>query len=194
VSQGAFTYTLARLIRLESGMARPDPLSRIKWLYHFTDMRNLKLIRKTSGLYSTAKLQEMGVDFYPGGNEQSLSADEMFGMDQYVHLCFKRNHPMEYLARQDGRIQETQWIYIDDAASVLQMDGVLYSPGVSNKSGMEPCTIEEARGKIDYVALFEYLDWSVNENYQRRLAAEKCEILVPDHLPLKYFKKYLPNG
>ena len=58
---------------------------------------------------------------------------------------------------------------------------------------METCTIEEARNKIDYVALYEYLDWRVSENYQRRLAAEKCEILVPDHLPLKYFKKYLPN-
>src|SRR5713101_1116130 len=176
-------------------MASSDQLSRIKWLYHFTDSRNLPLIKERGGLWSTAKLREMGVEnFYPGGNNHSLDADKMFGMDQYVHLCFKRNHPMEYLARQDGRIQKTQWLCIDNVSSIFKMDGVLYCPGVSNKSGMESFTVDEAGQKIDYVALYEYLDWRVNENYQGRLAAEKCEILVPDHLPLKYFGKRLPNG
>jgi hypothetical protein len=44
------------------------------------------------------------------------------------------------------------------------------------------------------VALYDYLDWNVGDNYTRRVAAEKAEILVPDHLPLKYFKKLLPDG
>jgi hypothetical protein len=176
-------------------MPLPDPLSRIRRLYHFTDRRNLPSIRELGGLYSTAKLRKMGIgEFYPGGNEHSLEADNMFGMDEYVHLCFKANHPMEYLAKQDGRIQKTLWLCIDDAASVLKIDGVLYCPGVSNKSGMETYTVEEAREKIDYVALYEFLDWNIEENYERRLAAEKCEILVPDHLPLRFFEEYLPNG
>jgi len=174
-------------------MVSPDPFSRVTWLYHFTDRRNLTLIWDLDGLWSTAKLKEMGVEFYPGGNQHSLDADEMVGMDQYVHLCFKSNHPMEYLAKQDGRIEKTLWIYIEDAASVRKMDGVLFCPGVSNKSGMETCSIKEAGKKIDVVALYDYLDWSVRENYERRLAAEKCEILVPEHLPLNYFKRYLPK-
>jgi hypothetical protein len=99
-------------------MVSPDPFSRVTWLYHFTDRRNLTLIWDLDGLWSTAKLKEMGVEFYPGGNQHSLDADEMVGMDQYVHLCFKSNHPMEYLAKQDGRIEKTLWIYIEDAASV----------------------------------------------------------------------------
>ena len=170
-----------------------DPLSLIRLLYHFTDRRNLSSIRELGGLWSTAKLREKGVqNFHPGGNEHSLDADRMFGMDQYVHLCFRSNHPMEHLARQDGRIQATQWLAIE-ATPVLKLDGVLYCPGVSNKSGMETCTIEEARDKIDRVALYEFLDWRIRENYERRLAAEKCEILVRDHLPLEYFEKYLPN-
>jgi hypothetical protein len=175
-------------------MTGANPLSRIR-LYHFTDKRNLLSIREIGGLHSTAKLREMNIeDFYPGGNEQSLSADSMFGMDQYVHLCLQRNHPLEYLAKKDGRIQETLWLYIDDPASVLEIEGVRYCPGVSNKSGMESFSIEEAKDKIDYVALYEYLDWSVPENHQRRKDAEKCEILVPDYVALKYFQKYLPNG
>jgi hypothetical protein len=175
-------------------MASSDPLNQIKWLYHFTDSRNVPLIRKVGGLYSRARLQQMAeVDaFYPGGNEWSLEADEACGMNQYVHLCLKRNHPMEFLARREGRIQKTQWLWID--ASALKLDGVLYSSGVSNKSGIDICTIEEARDKIDYIALYKYLDWKVDENHERRSAAEKCEILVPDYLPLKYFEKYLPNG
>jgi hypothetical protein len=174
-------------------MASPDPLSRVTWLYHFTDRRNLELIWELDGLWSTAKLKEMGVEFHPGGNQHSLDADEMFGMDQYVHLCFKSKHPMQYLAKQDGRIEKTLWIYVDDAASVLELGGALFCPGVSNKSGMETCAIKEAGEMIDVVALYEYLDWNVHENYERRLAAEKCEILIPDHLPLKYFKTYLPK-
>jgi hypothetical protein len=174
-------------------MADPDPLARIQWLYHFTDSGNLSSIRESGGLWSTAILRERGAEFRPGGNDHSLDADKMFGMDRYVHLCFHNEHPMEHLARKDGRIKKTRWLRIDYPTAVLKIPGVRYSPGVSNKSGMELFGIEEARDKIDYVAHFEYLDWNVSENRQRRLSAEKCEILVPDHLPLEYFEKFFPN-
>jgi hypothetical protein len=101
---------------------------------------------------------------------------------------------MHYLAKKDGRIQKTQWIYIDDPSAIFKIDGVLFCPGVSNKSGMKTYTMAEAAGKIDAVALYDYLDWKVAANQARRSAAEKCEILVPDHLPLKYFKKQFPDG
>ena len=34
----------------------------IKGLYHFTDVRNLPLIREYGGLWSLEKLEEMGVE------------------------------------------------------------------------------------------------------------------------------------
>ena len=173
-------------------MAKPDPLARIMWLYHFTDIRNIPSIRKLGGLWSTAKLRKKGIEFHPAGNDHSLDADKMFGMDRYVHLCFHNKHPMEYLAKGDGRIGKTIWLYID--ASILKIDGVLYTPGVANKSGMQTYPIKKAADLIDYVAHYQYLDWAVPENHERRLAAEKCEILVPDHVPLKYFERFLPNG
>jgi hypothetical protein len=174
-------------------MAGIDRFHRVGWLYHFTDERNLQSIVDRGGLWSTAKLREMGVNFHPGGNQHSLDADEMFGMDDYVHLCFSKKHPMAYLAQKDGRIEKLQWIYVEDPSAVFEIDGVRYCAEVSNKSGAELHSIDHARENFDETALFDYHDWSIDDNFARRRVAEKCEILVPDHLPLKYFKKYLPE-
>jgi hypothetical protein len=175
-------------------MAKLDRLRRVSWLYHFTDARNLPSIRELDGLWSTAKLREMCVEFHAGGNQHSLDADEMFGMDQYVHLCFTTEIPMAHTAKADGRIEKLQWLYIDDPQSIFDIDGVRYSPEVANKSGTELFSIEHARATFDDVALYDYLDWKVGDHYARRVAAEKCEILVPDHLPLKYFRKLMPKA
>src|SRR5262245_31781472 len=120
----------------------PDRFRRLHWLCHFTDARNIPSIRKLGGLWSTAKLREKGVMFYPGGNQHSLDADEMFGMDQYVHLCFTNGHPLAHIASGDGRIERLQWIYIDKPESIFEIDGVRYSAEVANKSGAQIHTIE----------------------------------------------------
>ena len=82
-------------------------LDQIPRLYHFTDRRNLDSIRAQGGLYPLSDLVNRGVNIAaPGGNQWSRDADEPKGMGRYVHLCFRSNHPMEYQARQDGRIEE----------------------------------------------------------------------------------------
>lgn len=169
-----------------------DPLTRVRWLFHFTDTRNLPQIRQAGGLYSTAKLREMGIEFKSGGNQWSLDADRMFGMDQYVHLCFSGNHPMEHIAKMDGRIEKSVFLLVD--AAILKVDGVRYCPGVSNTSGIEICTIQEAADRIDYDVLYTWMPWNDPAVQTRRQAAEKCEVLVPDHVPMRYLEKYFPNG
>ena len=67
-----------------------DRPRRIPHLDHFTDVRNLPSIQETEGVYSTAKLDEMGVTYWPGGDQQSLDLDVQSGMNQYVQLCFAR--------------------------------------------------------------------------------------------------------
>ena len=42
--------------------------------------------------------------------------------------------------------------------------------------------------------LYTRMDWNVAEIQERLQAAEKCEILVPDHVPMNYLEKYFPNG
>jgi hypothetical protein len=169
-----------------------DPLSQIRWLHHITDSRNVGSIRELNGLWSRHKLKRRGAEFYPGGNEWSFDADEMFGMDKYVHLCFRTSHPMEYKAKQEGRIERTTWLYIDP--KVLQLDGVMYSHGVSNKSGMEVVPIRDAVKLIDFEVICTRTDWKDPQVKTRLDHAELCEVLVPKHIPLKYFELYLPNG
>jgi len=183
-------WPIATIVR----MATEESIGRIAWLYHFTDSRNLPSIRALGGLYSMQRLKELGIDsLFPGGNEWSLSADENSGMDRYVHLCFRQNHPMEFRARERGQIERTLWVYAD-AQSIFKMRGVRFSPGVSNKAGMETIPLKEAANMIDYDVL--YSGWSLrNRDVQIRMStAERCEILVPDFLPIKYFERFLPNG
>ncbi len=174
--------------------SRENPLAQIDGLYHFTDTRNLALISRLGGLYSRFALQEMGVlgDISCGGNELSASADARFGMDRYVHLCFRRKHPMEYLAKNDGRIIESKFLPISPA--VLEFDGVLFSPDVSNKGGVQPVPIQEAIDRIDFEVLYGQTNWANPDISARLRAAEKCEILVPDHVPRAFIATQLPNG
>jgi len=52
--------------------------------------------------------------------------DRQRNLHQYVHLCFKNNHPMEHAARQQGRISDT--IFLQIHPSVLDWEGVLFCP------------------------------------------------------------------
>jgi hypothetical protein len=176
-------------------MSPSDPRRNFSWLHHFTDARNLAKIRELGGLYSMAKLREMGAvgeGHFPGGNEWSLGADQMCGMDCYVHLCLRTNHPMEHIARSEGRIQSTRWLYID--RRVMELDGVLVTMDVSNKAGISPITLEEAGELIDYEVLKTRLDWNDPAVSARLRAMEKVEVLVPDFVPFEFFERYFPNG
>jgi hypothetical protein len=171
-----------------------DPLTRIPWLHHFTDIRNLPSIRAMGGLWSRHILKQRCVtQHYPGGNQWSLDADEMVGMDKYVHLCLRTNHAMEHIAKQDKRIEKTLWLYID-AASVFKIEGVMYSYGVSNKSGVKINPIQKAVPDIDFQVLYTRTDWHDPGINARLSSAELCEVLVPDHVPVQYFERYLPHG
>ena len=168
-------------------------LDRIRRLYHFTDTRNLSSIRDRGGLYSWRKLQEMGVTVeVPGGNDWSHGADASKGLDDYVHLCFRANHPMEYVARcREGRIQRSTFLDIDPA--VLDFDGVLFTDDVSNKRGVETRTLDEAEELIDFEIIGGNIDYQDQNDLARLRQAEKCEILVPDFIPIELIRN-LRNG
>lgn len=171
---------------------KKDPLRRISVLYHFTDRRNLPLIRELGGLYPLAELVRKGVEVpAPGGNKWSRNADGLKGMDRYVHLCFKSTHPMEFVARDEGRIVDS--IFLRVHPDVLTWEGVLFTPEVSNKSGVRTYTMEKAAVMIDYEVLYTRTDWNNPAIQQRLQQAEKCEVLVPRFIPLDLIRN-LPHG
>lgn len=152
--------------------------------YHFTDARNLDSIRKAKGLFSLAELNRRKIPAVaPGGNDWSHEADERVGVDEYVHLCLFSEHPMEYRARQEGRILEPRFLEIN--YSVLTFDGIRLTPDVSNKRGVELLTLAEACDTLDFEVIYDRTDWRDPDIQQRRLAAKKYELLVPKCVPLE---------
>ncbi|SRR5581483_1394162 len=170
-------------------------LARLR-LYHFTDTRNLASIRENGGISSLARCERLGINIaVPGGDENSQHSDRTNGMDAYVHLCLRNEHPMEYSARSQGRIVKSTFIPIK--LNVLELDGVRFVPGMSNTRGITTYSLDEAiRGEhlqeMDLDVLYKWTDWYTNDNYQRRVRAEKFEIIVPDFIPLDLIT--LPNG
>jgi hypothetical protein len=154
----------------------------IRAVWHFTDRENIASIEREGGILSLAELERRGIELpVYGGNEWSQKADRQRGLDQFVHLTFIREHPMQYLAVQEGRFKEPIWIRIDSA--VLLEAGVRYCAGVSNRSGSEILGQDEAISRIDFDELFTYTDWNNPAVKERRKAAVKSEILVPTIVP-----------
>jgi hypothetical protein len=46
---------------------------------------------------------------------------------------------------------------------------------------------------IDYQVLYTYMPWGDPAVKPRRRAAELCEILVPDYIPMTFIRNF-PNG
>jgi len=171
------------------GARRPIPqlsfISRFNVLcfFHFTDTRNLSSIRNAGGLCSMKMLRSRGIiPVAPGGNYWSHEADTRRNLDSYVHLCFINNHPMEYRARVEGRINQTAFLKIDP--SVLFDEGVVFTSDVSNKTGVQCLSFEEALEIIDFSVIYDHCDWNAPEVRERRNLARKCEILVPEMISL----------
>jgi hypothetical protein len=130
-----------------------DPLSRIRTLYHFTDRRNVPLIRDLGGLFPLSELEEAGIEIpAPGSDEVSRYTDRQSNLHRYVHLCFRDNHPMQFRAAEGGRIGQT--IFLQIKPDVLQWDGVLFCPVMANTTGATFHSMEEARSMIDFEVLY----------------------------------------
>ena len=152
--------------------------------FHFTDTRNLDLIKK-HGLLSRRKLKELGIQIpAPGGNQWSMESADRLGLDRYVSLCLTPSHPMEYGARQGGQIKEV--VYLPIRPEIIKTKGVMMTGGVSNKAGIVPEAPGEVLEKLDLEVIYRKTDWTDASVKERRKAAQKFEILVPDRVSLEY--------
>ena len=58
---------------------------------------------------------------------------------------------------------------------------------------MVPITIEAAKDEIDFDVLYTWTDWKDPAIKQRLKAAKKCEVLVPELIPLDLIRDF-SNG
>lgn len=157
-----------------------------RFLYHFTDTRNLPSI-KEHGILSFEKATTLKIsNIVSGGNDWSHDADVYSGLQKFVHLCFWDQHPMEYAARKGGRLQETTFLKINP--EVLSIPGVMFTNDVSNKSGVTLLTPEQAFNLFDRDVLFKRSDWKDPLIRGRIQKTKKYEVLIPDCVPLDYIR------
>lgn len=155
-------------------------------LFHFTDTRNLPSI-KQHGLLSANERDARGISpVTTGGNELSQDADGWNNVRDYVHLCFFREHPVEYLARRDGRIDQA--VYLPVNPRVLSRPGAKVSLGVANMTGVEILPVAEGLAKLDHKVIYTRTEWRNPEILERLHTARKCEILIPNHVPVEMIK------
>jgi hypothetical protein len=155
--------------------------------YHFTDRRNLESIRRAGGILCMRSLRENGITIpAPGGNDWSMDADRICHMDQYVHLCFTRGHPMRHLAEKEGRITDAVWLRINP--EVIRLPGVMITDEVANKSGVVPQPVVHALPKIDLEVIYTRMDWRIPAIKQRLDVVDKYEIIVPNIVPLRFIQ------
>ena len=148
----------------------------LKYLYHFTDIQNIPSIR-VHGILPRADLERQDIPYKPGGDELSLRLDKEKYLDQYVHLSFREFHPMEYVAKCDGRINAK---FLKISADILKLGGTILCDRVANRRDAIPHKIIGSRMHIPYEILFnDYFDFSNPKTQQAFATALKSQLLLP---------------
>lgn len=147
----------------------------IEYLYHFTDLRNVKSIIQHGGLYSWWSCQENGIQIpFPGGTRLSRRLDSSHGLQDYVHLNLNPNPPMLYAAK--------HLTYI----AILEIDPQVIYWRETRFSNENATSNNAVVG--DDLASFEliHFDEAVGTVWQGHAAKRwrQAEVMVRTHIPL----------
>lgn len=154
----------------------------IKCLYHFTDRENLKSIIDNGGLYSWADCESRGISIpKPGGSATSRALDKRDGLQQYVRLSFVTQHPMMYLAMNDGRISNPVLLKIDP--KVIWQQETKYSDRNATRNGAKvgDCINDFLNIHFDAIKANKHFDLEEEEQ-----PFFQAEVLVKNFIPLEY--------
>lgn len=158
---------------------------RPKCFYHFTDTRNMDSILANDGILSLSEMRVQGVKHpVPSSSESSRVNDSRKGMDRYVHLCFVNENPMEFRAREDGRIIKSVFLQISPA--ILDVDGILLTAAFANTTGITPVSLDEALNDPNFDFDILYGPNGKRKDWGRYNIAWRYELLVPCRIPLSY--------
>ena len=153
----------------------------IRYLYHFTDRRNLDSIRRYGGLYSWFYCENHDISIpFPGGGDQSRNLDRWHGLQDYVRLSFCDDHPMAYRLKQDGFNLVLLRIKID----VALLDETLFSDiNAADGAHHHGRTMDDLR-RIDLNATQQHYVSSSSPIFKKHQA----EVLVKTFIPLEYIE------
>lgn len=153
-------------------------------LYHFTDRDNLQSIIQNGGLYSWADCEEKGIVIVkPGGSDGSRSLDARDGLQHYVRVSFVTQHPMMYVAMNEGRISNPVLLEIDP--QVIFWEDSKYADRNATKNGARVGGDLEDFKAIHFSAVKALKHFDLEDDEQNFYQAE---VLVKNFIPLEYIK------
>ena len=156
--------------------------NKIDCFYHFTERSNLDNIKKEGGLFSWNFLKKNNIDSIFGGNELSHQLDGELGLEDYVRLSFCEEHPMKFVAVNEGRIKDPVILEIDIEVAFLK--GTLFSDmNATKKEHKRGGGVEDLKNvKFDVV----------KDNFFNLVDSDKAyyqaEILVKTKIPIGYIR------
>ncbi len=156
----------------------------IKSLWHFTDINNLPLIKKLEGLKSKEFLENTGRlnDILCGGNDKSHCLDKQLDNWNKISLSFTPHIPMVYHIKKDKHL-----VFIEINTEVATLDGVYFTD--TNAARIRDGQKREKGIKGLENVKFEYINSPPKPSDPNWKKFVQAEILVPDCVPLRYFKK-----
>lgn len=153
-------------------------------LYHFTDRDNLESIIRNGGLYSWSDCEKKGIKISkPGGGQLSRQLDSRDGLQSYVRVSFVMQHPMMYVAMNEGRISNPVILEIDP--EVVYWDGTLYADRNATKNGANVGGTVDDLNRIHFQSVKAQKHFDLDEDEQQFYQAE---VLVKNFIPLQYIR------
>ena len=156
----------------------------ITTLYHFTDRENLESIIKNGGLYSWADCEQKVISISkPGGSLDSRNLDKRDNLQNFVRVSFVREHPMMYVAMNDGRISNPVVLEIDP--EVIYWQDSLYADRNATKNGAL------VGSSIDDFSQLHFNSFKAKKHFDLDADEQKfyqAEVLVKNHIPLQFIK------
>lgn len=153
-------------------------------LYHFTDRDNLESIIKNGGLYSWGDCEDKGIKIAkPGGGLLSRDLDRRDNLQHYVRVSFTTQHPMMYVAMQDGRLSNPVILEIDP--EVIYWQDSKYANMNATRSGAHKGGSLEDFKQIHFESIKVRKHFDLPEVEQPYFQAE---VLIKNFIPLEYIK------
>jgi len=157
---------------------------RVTKLYHFTDRDNLESIIQNGGLYSWADCDQKGISIAkPGGSGTSRSLDTRDGLQHYARLSFVPDHPMMFVAMNEGRISNPVILEID--VEVAWWENTLYADRNMTKNGANVGGTLDDLKAIHFGLFWGHRYFDMDEEAKMYY---KAEVLIKNFIPLKYIK------
>ena len=154
-------------------------------LYHFTDRDNLDSIIQNGGLYSWKDCEEKNINIPKsgGGGQGSISwqLDARKGLEHYVRVSFTKQHPMMYVAMNEGRISNPVILEIDP--EVIYDANTLYANRNAASNGVHYGGSLEDFKEIHFnsIKARNHFDLPIDEQ-----PYFQAEILVKNFIPIKF--------